>query len=39
MNVKTTENKMTIEIEKSEYKDLFERVPVMNNPKLILNIY
>jgi len=33
MNVKTTENKMTIEIEKSEYKDLFERVPVMNNPK------
>lgn len=34
MNVKTTENKMTIEIEKSEYKDLFERVPVMNNPKV-----
>lgn len=33
MNVKTTENKITIEIEKSEYKDLFERVPVMNNPK------
>lgn len=33
MNVKTTENKMTIEIEKSEYKDLFERVPVMKNPK------